>query len=118
MSCGYQGMHFGAPYEDGGCIDGYLWDLDSCDENDQLTSGGEIPCPGCNRVKYMEFALEQAEEDGAEKAYDGKPCEVIGFRSLFTDDEKQKLAEAWERGWRQGVAECEEEMRDQGIQTI
>ncbi|WP_154124182.1 hypothetical protein [Grimontia hollisae] len=58
--CGYQGYEFGATYEDGICIDGYMWDLDSggLDENGDsfLDSGGDIPCPKCNikaRVKYL-----------------------------------------------------------------
>lgn len=47
--CGYTGRDFGASYPDSICIDGYLWDLDSCDEPGQgLTQGGDIPCPKCN----------------------------------------------------------------------
>lgn len=53
MSCGYQGHHFGAWYEDATCIDGYLWDLDSCDHDNMLTHGGDIPCPACNTAKYV-----------------------------------------------------------------
>lgn len=55
MSCGYQGRHFGARYEDAICIDGYLWDLDSCEElgGRMLTSGGEIPCPRCRTKAYV-----------------------------------------------------------------
>lgn len=49
LGCDYQGSHFGATYEDACCIDGYLWDLDSCDEpGGPLRHGGEIPCPKCN----------------------------------------------------------------------
>ena len=47
--CDYTGYDFGAPYPDSCCIDGYLWDLDSCDEpGGGLRSGGDIPCPRCN----------------------------------------------------------------------
>lgn len=54
QSCGYQGRHFGAWYDDGGCIDGYLWDLDSCDQpGGLLHSGGDIPCPCCNTREYV-----------------------------------------------------------------
>ncbi|KVO65019.1 hypothetical protein WJ78_18040 [Burkholderia ubonensis] len=54
MSCGYQGAHFGAHYEDGCCIDGYLWDLDSCDEpGGPLHNGGDEPCPRCNTREYV-----------------------------------------------------------------
>lgn len=54
--CDYQGRHFGASYEDAGCIDGFLWDLDSCDEpGGGLSSGGDVPCPMCNPKKYAEY---------------------------------------------------------------
>lgn len=47
--CGYTGYEFGGGYLDSTCIDGYLWDLDSCDDaGGGLTKGGEIPCPKCN----------------------------------------------------------------------
>lgn len=56
MSCGYDGKHFGATYIDAMCIDGYLWDLDSCDEpGGPLHNGGDIPCPSCNTDEYVEY---------------------------------------------------------------
>lgn len=63
MSCGYQGIHFGAHYEDGTCIDGYLWDLDSGDD-EGLTNGGDIPCPNCQQKEYYRYSLDEVEEDG------------------------------------------------------
>ena len=54
--CDYQGKHFGAVYEDGACIDGYLWDLDSCEKaGGPLTFGGDIPCPKCNKEEWDEY---------------------------------------------------------------
>ncbi len=54
--CGYQGRHFGATYDDGTCIDGYLWDLDSCHEpGGPLHSGGDEPCPSCNADARAEY---------------------------------------------------------------
>lgn len=54
MSCGYTGRHFGAHYEDAICCDGWLWDLDSCDEpGGALCRGGDIPCPRCNTAEYI-----------------------------------------------------------------
>lgn len=44
--------HFGAHYPDARCVDGYLWDLDSCDDG-FLTSGGDAPCPVCNTRQYV-----------------------------------------------------------------
>lgn len=58
--CNYTGHHFGASYEDGICAEGYLWDLDSSD-GEEMTSGGEIPCPACNTGSYLDAAKEDAE---------------------------------------------------------
>lgn len=56
MSCGYMGRHFGATYIDAICSDGYLWDLDSCDEpGGALYHGGDIGCPCCNTKAYLEY---------------------------------------------------------------
>ena len=52
--CGYEGRDFGASYLDSTCIDGYLWDWDSCDEpGGPLYSGSDIPCPACNTREYL-----------------------------------------------------------------
>ncbi|MHC5194747.1 hypothetical protein ACYSUW_13430 [Pseudomonas frederiksbergensis] len=49
LGCDYRGSHFGAPYPDAQCVDGMLWDEDSCDEpGGPLLSGGDIRCPKCN----------------------------------------------------------------------
>lgn len=49
LGCDYRGTHFGAVYPDAQCVQGYLWDEDSCDEpGGPLLSGGDIPCPKCN----------------------------------------------------------------------
>jgi len=56
--CGYQGKHFGAHYEDGGCFDGFLWDLDSIEGDGMLYSGGDIPCPSCNKDAFDEYIKE------------------------------------------------------------
>jgi hypothetical protein len=56
MSCGYEGSHFGAYYPDATCIDGYLWDMDSCDEpGGGLHRGGDIGCPSCNTKQFLEY---------------------------------------------------------------
>lgn len=64
-TCSYQGYHFGAPYEDATCIDGYLWDLDSGglggDGKNYLDSGGDIPCPSCNTESYLKSVAEDLE---------------------------------------------------------
>lgn len=65
-SCGYEGYEFGGSYIDSICIDGYLWDLDSCDEpGGGLTKGGDLPCPRCNTGEFLRQALDAAQEDVA-----------------------------------------------------
>ncbi|GAB3272636.1 hypothetical protein GCM10027347_44400 [Larkinella harenae] len=46
--------YFGASYPDATCIDGWLWDLDHCDNNGNLYGGGEEPCPFCNTEAFIE----------------------------------------------------------------
>lgn len=61
-ACDYEGHDFGASYIDTCCIDGYLWDLDSCDEpGGPLFGGGDMPCPKCNTLEYLEHAKEEVE---------------------------------------------------------
>lgn len=64
---------FGASYPDATCIDGKLWDLDSCDEpKGPLYNGGEFSCPFCNpkdfAKEYAEYQYSE-EENSLEKAY-------------------------------------------------
>lgn len=48
--CKWQGYGFGAAYEDACCIDGKLWDLDSCGTaGEPLAHGGDEDCPQCLR---------------------------------------------------------------------
>jgi hypothetical protein len=61
-TCDYECHDFGANYIDSCCIDGYLWDMDSCDEpGGPLFNGGDMPCPKCNTLEYLEQAKEEAE---------------------------------------------------------
>lgn len=51
---------FGAPYPDARCIDGYLFDMDKCDEFGNLYDNGEkIPCPFCNKKEFIECFGEE-----------------------------------------------------------
>lgn len=61
LGCDYTGYEFGGGYLDSACIDGYLWDLDSCDEpGGGLTHGGDWACPRCNTAAFLEQAVEKA----------------------------------------------------------
>lgn len=56
LGCNYEAPTFGAHYPDGTCIDGYMWDLDSCDEpGGGLLHGGDQPCPWCNTSEFIEW---------------------------------------------------------------
>lgn len=60
--CDYLGRHFGAPYPDAQCVDGFLWDEDSCDvPGGPLLSGGDIPCPKCNAEAYADHQREMSQ---------------------------------------------------------
>lgn len=63
--------YFGAPYVDAGCIDGFLWDLDSGSEPGQVDSGGEIPCPICNRQSYIDYIKDDMINQETEMDDDG-----------------------------------------------
>jgi hypothetical protein len=51
--------HFGAQYPDACCIDGYLWDLDKCNDDGSLYGGGDDPCPFCNFETFVEQNLDE-----------------------------------------------------------
>jgi hypothetical protein len=56
LGCNYEAPTFGAHYPDGTCHDGYMWDLDSCDEpGGPLQHGGDDPCQWCNTVEYLRY---------------------------------------------------------------
>lgn len=87
--CDYEGHDFGATYIDSCCIDGYLWDLDSCDEpGGRLSDGGDMPCPKCNTLEYLEQAKEEAESctsgsvfvSGGSYAYTGESIWLSAVR--------------------------------------
>lgn len=54
LGCNYEAPTFGARYPDGRCIEGQMWDLDSCDGS-HLLGGPEMPCPYCNTTEYLEY---------------------------------------------------------------
>lgn len=45
---------FGATYPDAGCFDGYLRDLDDCDESGGVYEHSDnFPCPFCNTEAFI-----------------------------------------------------------------
>lgn len=58
--CGYMGYEFGAGYIDSQCFGGRLYDLDDCDEYQNLYEPAEhLDCPNCQTEAWLE---RQAEE--------------------------------------------------------
>ncbi|HCR1674449.1 hypothetical protein [Pseudomonas aeruginosa] len=91
LGCDYRGKHFGAPYLDAQCQNGYLWDEDSCDEpGGPLLNGGDIPCPKCNAAEYAEY-LRLDEDDNTSPVPVGDielARKLFEEMALIADDEK------------------------------
>lgn len=102
--CGHTGHYFGAIYEDGACIDGYMWDLDSCDTpGGGLHIGGEIPCPECNAEAFIKQMSDQVEEAGYWSGHDGEPC--IPPVEKWREIGRAAWSRAWRKGWVEGEAD-------------
>jgi len=65
LGCGIEFPHFGASYPDAVCIDGYLWDMDSGEADEDGVSysygGNGYPCPVCNTKEWLEQVIENEE---------------------------------------------------------
>lgn len=80
---------FGAPYPDARCIDGYLWDLDKCnDEDGGLYGGGEAPCPFCNTALFIEHITDLDEKEITEMNNDESLTEQDRADILATNTTK------------------------------
>lgn len=107
MSCDFHEPYFGADYPDACCIDGFLWDLDSCEvPGGPLHSGGEIPCPQCNHEAWLERFDDQFGNEGYYAASKGLPREYkhVPLRNEQPGDEAK--CRAWfEKGYDDCVKE-------------
>lgn len=99
--CDFHEPFFGATYPDACCIDGFLWDLDSCDEpGGPLSSGGDQPCPQCNHPLWLEGLVEHVKEEGWIAREEGKPREYKHEKYRFEQDgDAEKAQAAWLDGW-------------------
>lgn len=50
--------YFCASYIDTECIDGYLHDLDNCDEHGNIYEQYDIPCPFCKPKDHNEYVFD------------------------------------------------------------
>lgn len=111
IGCDAEFPYFGARYPDARCIDGWLWDLDSCDGSGEdliLTSGGDWPCPYCNARKYLEYVKDEIEEKGWIAFCDGEsPMDnpyLKGSRFPHMTDQFQRM---WFEGYRSASLNAE-----------
>lgn len=102
LGCGEEFPWFGAHYPDAVCIEGYLWDLDSCDEpKGALHSGGDYPCPYCNARKFLNYLKDEIEERGwiafteGESPHDNPYLKGSRFPHLT-----EQLQTMWREGYR------------------
>lgn len=101
MSCDFMEPFFGASYPDACCIDGLLWDLDSCDEpGGALSSGGDTPCPQCNHEAFLDHVMEELENEGACASFDDQPRQYR-HRKIFCEavGDEEKCRAAWLKGY-------------------
>jgi hypothetical protein len=100
--CEYQGHDFGATYLDSVCIDGYLWDADSGEaaaEGWMYDSGGDIPCPECNHIEWLERFKEEVAQNGYEAAESGLDRIPLDFDKLRYPEDKPTLITWWLEGY-------------------
>lgn len=81
--CEYQGYEFGAQYPDSVCVEGQLFDADSCDDEGNLYEPAEyVPCPMCHR--------EEAIKWHASRSYGTYKERIAAARLLVADIHKNR----------------------------
>jgi len=94
---------FGASYPDATCIDGYLWDLDKCDESGLISSGDNPPCPFCNTEEFIDYHTDIDEKELQDMNNDESLSEEDKKEILDSNRTKEdatKLAEAIKERYR------------------
>ena len=107
--CNFTAPYFGASYPDACCINGLLWDLDSCDEpGGGLTSGGDHACPQCNHEAFMVDVVDGKEEEGYCEGWDRNP-RAYTHRTLHCEQpgDEERCRAAWLRGYDKGAADLD-----------
>ena len=99
--CDFHEPYFGASYPDACCIDGFLWDLDSCEEpGGALSSGGDVPCPQCAHADWLESFKDEVEMEGWEAFERGDPRNPVLQKVRWQQPEDHpKMAIWWVEGW-------------------
>lgn len=101
--CDYTGYEFGGGYVDSTCIDGWLWDMDSCDEpGGALSVGGDIPCPKCNHAAWLEHVKDGVIEAGYGAADDGDSKSSCPYPQNARFPEDGEILKKW---WLKGFSD-------------
>lgn len=75
---------FGASYPDATCIDGYLWDLDKCDEDGFFSGGDNPPCPFCNSEAFIDYHTD----------IDDKELEEMNNDESLSEEDKKEILDS------------------------
>ena len=91
-SCGWQGLGFGASYDDAGCVEGKASDLDNCERvgNEMLVAIGDELCPQCK---------------GTGTAVDGERGAMALWRQRAMDELHELLQEVEDEELRGAIGE-------------
>lgn len=81
--------YFGAWYPDARCINGYLWDMDKCDENGLYSTGDNPPCPFCNMEEYIEDNYPDFVNDDFD--YDEATPEMIEHEEMLAREQCREV---------------------------
>ena len=99
--CDFHESYFGASYPDACCIDGMLWDLDSCDvPGGPLFSGGDVHCPQCNHDAWLDDFKDEVEMEGYE-AFEKKEPRKRVYKAVRHEQPKDraKMGKWFSAGW-------------------
>lgn len=103
--CDFHEPYFGATYPDACCIEGMLWDLDSCDvPGGSLSSGGDVPCPQCQHDAWLESFRDEVFMEGYEAFENGQS--KLRMHKTVRWEQPQDIAnmQKWfEEGWLEGA---------------
>lgn len=110
LGCDYTGYDFGAGYIDSCCFDGYLWDMDDCDDNGNLYEPSELkPCPKCNHDEWLDECEDEIEDMGFNAFCDGIHEYVHKLIRFEQPQDLEKVKAWWQNGYNQAKADYEKD---------
>jgi hypothetical protein len=110
--CDFHEPYFGASYPDACCIDGMLWDLDSCHApGGPLHSGGDVPCPQCNHDEWLKTFEDEIFSEGYAAFKEGKS--KLRCHKAVRHEQPQdatNMQQWFEAGWNEAAKETAEQL--------